>query len=311
MNMITSRQNSRVKALASLHQSRSRRETGLTLVEGARPVREALLHAEVRTLILSEKLDAAPEGERLRKLARRHDCEVLAVTEECYRKISELRHPEGVAAAIAFREIPLTAVLEGRPRLVVTAGIQDPGNAGAIVRVAEAAGATACLLLGGVDITHPRFLRASMGSAFRLPCAGVELSDFLAAVRKVPVKLLAATTAGDATPYTGADFTPPVAICIGGEGGGLPVEIEQAADCRITIPMSGRVESLNAATAAAIILYQARLTWINLDPARKGMELRSDNLNEAEGRQRGDQWGGDPTHEDLDQGLAVNRGSPA
>jgi TrmH family RNA methyltransferase len=116
-------------------------------------------------------------------------------------------------------------------------------------------------MLGGVDLAHPRFLRATMGSSFRLPCAEAGLSDFLEAVRRFPIKLIASVPDGDAIPYPGADFTPPVAICIGSEGSGLPAEIERISEYRVTIPMSGQVESLNAATAAGIILYQARLAW--------------------------------------------------
>ncbi|MFH1037380.1 MAG: RNA methyltransferase [PVC group bacterium] len=260
--MITSRQNPRIKALAALHQSRTRRETGLSLVEGLRPVKEALLHANVRTLVLSECLQSTPEGEKIEDLARQRKIEVLRVTDDCYRKLSDLRHPEGAAAVIEIQPVAPAFLLAGEPRLVVAAGLQDPGNAGAIARVAEAAGASGFLLLEGVDITHPRFLRAAMGSAFRLPCAAISAADFLAAARETPVRLLAAVAGGEARAYTDIDFTPPVALCIGGEGAGLPEEIVRAAECRMTIPMSGLVESLNAAVAAGIILYQARRQWL-------------------------------------------------
>ncbi|MDP8215528.1 MAG: RNA methyltransferase [Candidatus Euphemobacter frigidus] len=260
--MITSPHNPRIKILAALHQSRTRRETGLTLIEGVRPAREALTHAKIRTLVLSEKLCGNPEGEALKELAQQRDIEVLVITEGCYRKISGLRHPEGAAVVIVPVKTPASDILKGESRLVVTAGIQDPGNAGAIVRTAEAAGATGCLLLGGVDITHPRFLRAAMGSSFRLPCAAAGVVEFIAEAQKTPLRILAATTSGPAVHYNRADYRSPVAICIGGEGRGLPEEIERAADFKIAVPMSGRVESLNAAVAAGIILYQARMTWI-------------------------------------------------
>lgn len=261
--MITSRQNSRIKTLSALQRRHTRRETGLTLVEGCRIVREALLYADPRTLILSEMVIGRTLGEELRDLAKKRSIEVLEIDESCYRKISGLKNPEGAAAVLISRERSLADILTDDSRLIITAGIRNPGNAGAIVRIAEASGASGCLFLDGVDLTHPGFLRAAAGSAFRLPCASAEQPAFLSAIRKLPIRILAASNTGDGVPYTAPSYTPPIAICIGGEGEGLPEDIIQAADSRISIPMLEPVESLNAAVAAGIILYRARLDWIN------------------------------------------------
>ena len=260
--MITSRQNSRVKALAALQQRQARKETGLSIVEGCRIVREALLYADPRTVVLSERLIGTEPGDELLDLARKRSAEILEMDESCYRKISGLKNPEGAAAVITRGDIPLSEILTEDSRLIITAGIQNPGNAGAIVRTAEAAGASGCIFLEGVDITHPGFLRAAAGSAFRIPCASADLSVFLAAVRKYPIRILAAASTADGIPYTEASYSPPAAICIGGEGKGLPKDMIQAADTRIFIPMLEPVESLNAAVAAGIILYRARQDWI-------------------------------------------------
>ncbi|MEA1929100.1 MAG: RNA methyltransferase [Candidatus Auribacterota bacterium] len=255
--MITSRQNSRVKDLAALQQKQTRKDTGLTIAEGCRLVREALLYAEPRTLVLSEVLIGTEIGEELRELARERSIEIIEIDESCYRKISGLKNPEGAAAIVACRETSLTDILTEDSRLIVTAGIQNPGNAGAIVRVAEAAGASGCIFLEGVDLTHPHFLRAGAGSSFRLPCASSERSLFLAAAQKLPIRIIAAAKNGDGIPYAKAVYNTPVAICIGAEGKGLPENIIQAASSRIFIPMEKPVESLNAAVAAGIILYRA------------------------------------------------------
>jgi RNA methyltransferase, TrmH family len=260
--MITSRQNSRVKALAALQQRQARKDTGLSIVEGCRVVREALLYADPRTVILSDRLIGTEPGEELRDLAGQRSVEILEMDESCYRKISGLKNPEGAAAVITRGDIPLPEILTEDSRLIITAGIQNPGNAGAIIRAAEAAGASGCLFLDGIDLTHPRLLRAAAGSAFRLPCASAERSVFFAGVRKYPIRILAAANAGDGIPYTEASYSPPVAICIGGEGKGLPEDIIREADTRIHIPMRRPVESLNAAVAAGIILYRARQDWI-------------------------------------------------
>lgn len=253
--MITSRQNSRVKTISGLHRGRNRRESGLSLAEGFRPAREALLYGEVETLVLSEQLQGSPAGEELEALARERGVEILRVADSCYEKISRLKSPEGAAAVVRIGRIEFAEILTPDCRLVAVAGIQDPANAGAIVRTAEAAGATGCVFLGGIDPSHPRLLRGSMGASFRLPAAAGDPGGFLAAAEKIPVRLLAASAGPGGIPYDRADFTPPCAVLIGGEGGGLPEEFLRRADQRITIPMAGKVESLNAAVAAGIILY--------------------------------------------------------
>ncbi len=258
--MITSRQNSRVKDLAALQRKTVRKETGLTIVEGGRIVKEALLYAEPQTLVLSERLIGTNAGEELRDLALKRSIELLEIDESCYRKISGLKNPEGAAVVLTSSKISITDILTEDARLIVTAGIQNPGNAGAIVRVAEAAGASGCLFLDGIDLTHPGFLRAAAGSAFRLPCASAERTNFLATVRSSPIRILAATSTEDGVPYTEAVYNPPAAICIGAEGEGIPKDIIQAADSLIFIPMQEPVESLNAAVAAGIILYRAGWT---------------------------------------------------
>lgn len=257
ITIISSRQNPRIRELSALRRGQRRKETGLSLAEGIRLTKEALHYGKTETLILSEQLAGTTVGEELADLAGRRGVEILRISESCYAKISRLENPEGAAAVVRVPRIEITQLLTPACRLVVAAGLQDPGNAGAIARAAEAAGASGCIFLEGIDPGHPRFLRGAAGSAFRLPCAAGEISAFLKAARKIPVRILATTLAAGSLPYHRADFTPPVAICLGGEGKGLPEEIFQGADQLITIPMADPVESLNAAVAAGIILYGA------------------------------------------------------
>lgn len=224
-------------------------------------VKEALLHSSPRTLLLSKKLAGTGTGKSLEEIAGRRSVEVITLADGCYQKISGLKNPEGAAVIITWQTTPLTKILTREARLIVASGIQNPGNAGAVIRVAEAAGASGCIFLNGVDLTHPGFLRAAAGSAFRLPCASAEHSVFLAAAQKHSIRILAATNSNDYLPYNKAVYKPPMAVCIGSEGAGLPDDILQVADCRIFIPMQRPVESLNAAVAAGIILYQARIEW--------------------------------------------------
>ena len=259
--MITSRQHPRIKLLASLKTRKGRRQEQKVLVEGIRLVREALGHTAVSTLVVSESFLREEESRSLIEPAGERGVEVLEVSSSCYAKISDLKTPEGIAAVVQPRDYDPDELLNGSARLLVAAGIQNPGNAGALVRVAEAAGASGCLFLNGVDLTHPRFIRGAMGGTFRLPCAAGEVAHFIEQAGRAGIRILAARGGAGSIDYTTADYTPPVAICVGGEGRGLPPEIERAADRSISIPMAAPVESLNAAVAAGIILYRARLAW--------------------------------------------------
>ncbi len=266
--LITSRQNPRLKALAALHLPKVRRETGLTLAEGARLCREALAGGPVvETLILAETFAGRPAGAELAVAAVAQGCEVLCLTDACYAKLSELPGAEGVAAAVRLAEPELAELVGADCRLVVAAGVQDPGNAGALVRVAEAAGATGCVFLGGADPAHPRFLRGAMGSSFRVPCRRVDEAEFLAAARVAGVRLICAAPprgAASEAAFDRADYAPPTAVVVGAEGAGLSPALLAAAATRVYIPMSGQVESLNVAVSAGIRLYQARRDWDKL-----------------------------------------------
>ncbi len=262
--MITSRNNRRVVALAALQQKKKRAETGRALAEGERLCAEAFQsNARVRTLVLSESFRQRPLAADLRDMATSAGAEILEVSASCYQKISALRSPDGAAVEFRIKLPELSPLLEApAARLVVMAGVQDPGNAGAVARVAEAAGATGCVFLDGVDVHNPKFLRATMGSCFRLPCATTNGTMFLKQARQAKIRIMAASVGGDKVmSYEDADYPPPLAVCLGGEGSGLPEEIVRAADNLIVIPMAGKVESLNVAVAAGIILYRARRDW--------------------------------------------------
>jgi len=259
--MITSPTNPKIKDIAALHRSRRRKKSGLTLAEGSRLTREALEHADVQTLILSESMEENRAGIELTGLADRKKIETLRISDRCYQKISGLKTPEGAAAVIRFRPAPLEVLLTPDARLVIPAGIQDPGNAGAIVRTAEAAGFSGCIMAEGVDPSHPAFLRASAGSAFRLPLAETDFEALIKTVKSAGIRLLAAAGQGEGCAYRKIDYRPPLAICVGSEGAGLPEEVEDAASEVIRIPMAGKIESLNVAVAAGIIFYQAREYW--------------------------------------------------
>jgi len=179
--------------------------------------------------------------------------EVVEVTEKLLREASTLDSPEGILA-VARRPARSVSDLAAQGIVLVSAGIQDPGNLGALARVAEAAGAQALVLLkGSADPFAPKALRGSMGSLLRIPV--LEIDD-IGALSKRGFRLAALVPRGGVD-FRDADWKPPVAILLGRESTGLDDATVSVSDLRVSIPMRGAVESLNVATAAALVLYEA------------------------------------------------------
>jgi TrmH family RNA methyltransferase len=183
----------------------------------------------------------------------------IAVSDQVLAAISPVRQPSGVVAIAHRLSVSMADVFKGAPQLVVLlADIQDPGNVGAIVRAAEACGATGVVTgEGTADPFAWKALRGSMGSTFRVPVADRQpLAAVVDRARTSGLKIVATVPRGG-TPLPDAYLRAPCAILLGGEGAGLTAQLAAAADERITIPMKPPVESLNVAIAAAVILYEA------------------------------------------------------
>jgi TrmH family RNA methyltransferase len=231
---------------------------GVLLLDGVHLVREALdagVHFHHVTFA-AEALDT-PEVHGLADRLAPLGVELAAATPAAMAAISPVRSP---SAAVALAAKPSPAPRTGmRALIVVAADVQDPGNLGAIVRVAEAGGATAVVAAGaGADPFGWKALRGAMGSALRLPVERVgSLDGAVAAARDRGCRIVATVPRGG-TPLGDCDLRGPVAVLLGGEGPGLPPAAVAAADVRLTIPMEPPVESLNAAVAAALVVYEAR-----------------------------------------------------
>jgi TrmH family RNA methyltransferase len=191
--------------------------------------------------------------------AANRNIETIGVTAPVMAALSPVRAPSGIVA-IAGRPRQHDQLYSSRSTLVVIAcDIQDPGNLGAIVRVADAAGAAGVVVAGrAVDPYGWKALRGSMGSALRLPIAVHRTIDDAVMEARQRRYVIAAAVPRGGTPVFDADLTQPTAALIGGEGSGLPQEVVDAADLQISVPMEPRVESLNAAATAAVIVYEAR-----------------------------------------------------
>jgi TrmH family RNA methyltransferase len=231
---------------------------------------EAVLISESSERELESILRAASDSES--GIARSR---VLRTTDRIFEGLSGTDSPQGVAALFrqpiwAFEDIlgrasrePGSQARTEPPLVLVMAGVQDPGNVGTIVRSAEAFGATGVVAArGSADPWSPKGVRASAGSALRLPLLrGVSIPVLLAQLRISQVRIVASgsgmSKAAESAELTQTDLRTPVAVFVGNEGAGLPSEIEAAADAHISIPISDTVESLNAGIAASILLYEA------------------------------------------------------
>jgi TrmH family RNA methyltransferase len=233
-----------------------RDKAGRFLVEGAQAVREALAwQGKVHELFVT--VGAAVANAPLVEVATRAGVAVSTVTDRAFAGLSETVTPQGILAVCEHVDVPLAQALAGTPRLVaVLVGISDPGNAGTVTRVADAAGADAVIFAGDtVDPHNGKCVRASTGSLFHLPLArSRDAAEVLAACRAAGLTLVGADGRAEAALDT-ADLTKPVAWVFGSEAHGLPDEVRSALDHTLRVPIYGQAESLNLATAAAVCLY--------------------------------------------------------
>lgn len=232
-----------------------RQRAGRFLVEGTQAVREALTWpGEVHELFVTEAF--ADRDTELHGLAEDRRVPVSVVTDRAMAGLSDTVTPQGVVAVCSLVDVPLADVLAGSPRLVaVLVEVADPGNAGTVIRVADAAGADAVVLAGdAVDPHNGKCVRASTGSVFHVPIARAPVADVLSACRAAGLRLVAADGYAEEE-LTPATTTGPTAWLFGSEAHGLPDEVKSAADMSLRVPLFGKAESLNLATAATVCLY--------------------------------------------------------
>ncbi|MFB9568071.1 TrmH family RNA methyltransferase [Saccharopolyspora hordei] len=253
---------SRVAVARKLTRRAGREKAGAFLAEGAQAVGEALAahtagSLRVRELFATEQ----PRHQEALDRARAAGVPVHLVTERAAASLSETVTPQGLVAVCDLPAVDLDAVLAERPALVaVLVGVADPGNAGTVVRVADAAGAGAVLFAGDtVDAYNGKAVRASTGSLFHLPVArDRDVRAVLAACRAAGLRLVGAdghATDDLDTADRAGELDGPTAWVFGSEAHGLPDEVTAELDTTLRVPLYGRAESLNLATAAAVCLY--------------------------------------------------------
>lgn len=256
--MISSTANQQVRRVAELaKKARVRREEGLYVVEGIRMCRE-LMPEQIRALYVSESFLASKEHRAFLSGLRGAAWE--PVSDQVMKVMDDTQTPQGIVALAEQAHYTLPDILgqPGDAHLLLLETIQDPGNLGTILRAGEGAGVTGIVMdKDTVDIYNPKVIRSTMGSIFRVPFVYVEdLAGACAQLKREQIPILAAHLQGELS-YDQADLSGPFAFLIGNEARGLREETAALADVLVRIPMEGKVESLNAGVAAAILMFEA------------------------------------------------------
>lgn len=260
--MVTSTSNGQVKELVRMmKKSRARDEAGVFLVEGPRMAGELMAdpgwQGRIERIYLSESYAGKHEAE-LAEIKKNVRTEILA--DPVFSHVSDTKTPQGILAVVKRKEYRMPDILgedPARAHVLVLDNLQDPGNLGTIFRTAEAAGVTGIILSSDcVDIYNPKVVRSTMGALFRVPFLYVDdLPGTIGELKEGGIRVYAAHLEGEHA-YDGEEYTGGTAFLIGNEGNGLRNEVAACADCLIRIPMLGKAESLNAAVAASVLMFE-------------------------------------------------------
>jgi len=257
IHSVTSKDNARLKDLRKALSAPGRGAPALVGIEGPNLIEEALRAGlRLKTIFIAQGTERL-----LDKLHVTRDIEVLQLSKKLLDSALATETPQSVAALIEPPQWTWDHLLglhrKSIPLVVVLAGLQDPGNLGTILRSAEAFGASGVVSLPGtVSAWNAKAVRASAGSVFRMPVISADAEDCIPRLHGAGITVFA-TLSRAAQDAHRANFARPTALIIGNEGGGVPGSLAATADCTITIPCPGPVESLNAAVAASVLLYEA------------------------------------------------------
>lgn len=249
--MITSTSNQKIKNLIKCKKNaKERKKADIFLVEGIRMFVEIPKEMHVETFVTEAFY------KKHKQLFQSLSCEM--VSEHVMEMISDTKTPQGVVSIVKRYHYDAFEVCSGScPLIMALENIQDPGNLGTIIRTAEGAGVTGVIMSRDtVDIYNPKVVRSTMGSIFRVPFTYVEnLTEYIEGLNQKKFNTYSAHLQG--VRFYDYDYQNPTVFCIGNEGNGLSDELSKATNHKIKIPMHGKVESLNAATAATVLMYEA------------------------------------------------------
>lgn len=254
IKVITSTNNQQIKNIQLLNEkAKFRKETGLFVAEGIKIFLEAPSELISRVYVTESYLNKSEYKDKIAALP--HEI----VKDDVFKKISDTKTPQGILTIIKFPKYSLDNLINReRGVYLVLNCIQDPGNIGTMIRTGEGAGIAGIIMdKGCVDIFNPKVIRSTMGSIFRVPYyISDNLEDTIDKMKKSGIKMLAAHLKGT-NDYRKIEYPDRVGIMIGNEGNGLANNIAELSDLYVKIPMEGKLESLNAAVSAALLMYEA------------------------------------------------------
>jgi TrmH family RNA methyltransferase len=254
--LISSLQNPQVKLVRSLEKARERRRQQLFVIEGRKELRMAIEAGySLHRVFICETLISPDEVQQLHI----PDTRIVRVTPSVFRKLVVRENSGGVVAVAAMKSHHLHELrLSSNPLLLVLEAVEKPGNLGAILRSADAAGVDAVICCDpATDIYNPNVIRASLGCVFTTPLAVCTSEEAITWLRQNHIRIIG-TYLHASVPYTEVDFTKPSAIVMGTEAAGLSEQWVKNADVNIIIPMHGKIDSMNVSTSAAVVVFEAR-----------------------------------------------------
>jgi TrmH family RNA methyltransferase len=259
METITSAQNPKIKNLLLLQEkSKARREQGLFVVEGRRELEHCIEAGySVRTVFVCNEIAGQADND-LRHARPDRASQIIEIPEALYRKVAYRESTEGIIAEVEYKERKLSDLrLPENPLVMVLESVEKPGNLGAVLRSADAAGADAVLICDPLtDLYNPNLIRASIGAVFTVPTVACSSEDAIAFLHGHGIQILTAQLQ-DSSLYYDIDMRRGTALVMGTESTGLTDQWRKAASAHIRIPMLGRLDSLNVSVSAAILLFEA------------------------------------------------------
>lgn len=248
----------KVRGVAKLTKKDARSSTGLFLLEGPQGLKEALARPKLIVELYATE-EAVDRYAELFDRARASRIEVQLVTEPVLKALTDTTTPQGVVAVCEQLDVSLDDIIAAKPQLIaLLANIRDPGNAGTVLRAADASGADAVLFsANSVDVYNPKVVRSTTGSVFHLPFAvDVDIEDAITKLKAAGLQVFAANGGGDTIPSLGDEtLAKPTVWVFGNEAWGFEPETLELVDREVAVPIYGAAESLNLATAASICLY--------------------------------------------------------
>lgn len=256
---IDSPQNPRIQAAVALRDRRDRLAAGLTIVDGARECRRALgAHVEVEAAFVCPPLLRSEDGRGAAAALRARGIDPVEVSERAFAKLAFGDRVDGLVLVVRTPPTKLDDLDVGEdPLILVTEDVEKPGNLGAILRTADAAGCDAVIAIGGTDLFNPNVIRASIGTAFTVPLAAATAEAALEWLRSRAIRIVAARVDAE-RPYSDADLRGALALALGSEAAGLSSAWSAPDIEGVRLPMLGVADSLNVSATAAVLAYEAR-----------------------------------------------------